>query len=254
MAGTVNPDRMIAVFLAGVLTGAGVVQLTGSSGGGPGGGPGTGPGQQMGQGGGGQGGGGQGGGGQGGGQGGGGQAGASKGGGQGSGAPGGGAGGSGSGGGTGGSGAEGAGGGGSSGAAPGGGAGLSPAAGAGAGAAEEGTVTTGETVNAGSVAGGARGAPRLLKHLNDAPGLWSAQAVAARTSKVPAQLALADEIEAHANDVPAAAGRLPPLQEVTAYVLASQVLLAKMKAAGMEVGALETQLESITKPRGGGGK
>ncbi len=120
------------------------------------------------------------------------------------------------------------------------------------GDADEKTVTTGETVNAGSVSGGARGAPRLLKHLNDAPGLWSALAVTARTSGVPAQVALADEIAAQASNVPEAAGRLPPLQEVTAYVVSSQVLLAKMKAAGIDASTLESQLETITKPRGGG--
>ncbi|MBM4393427.1 MAG: hypothetical protein FJ090_20075, partial [Deltaproteobacteria bacterium] len=125
------------------------------------------------------------------------------------------------------------------------------AAGDGSGGSDEKTVTTGETQNAGVVEGGAKGAPRLLKHLKDAPGLWSAQAVTARTSDKAEQLALADEIEAHANDVPAASGRLPPLQEVTAYLLDSQLLLAKMTAAGMDVEVLGYQIEQLTRPRAG---
>ncbi len=224
---------MIAVFLAGVLTGGGVV-YTAQSGGGPGGG---GPGGGGGAGGGGGGGGGagqmqQGGGGsQSGGQGGGG--------------------GQNGGGGQSGGGAQ-SGGGQQGGGQQGGGqsAGTTSAT-ATTSAGDEKTVTTGETQNSGSVEGGARGAPRLLKHLKDAPGLWSAQAVNARTSGKADQLALADEIEAHAKAVPAASGRLPPLQEVTAYIVESQALLAKMSAAGMDVETITYQIEQLTKPRAG---
>ncbi len=237
---------MIAVFLAGVLTGGGVVYTAqsggsgGPGGGGPGGGGGGGGGQmqQGGGGGGGQQGGGQQSGGsggqQGGGQNGGGgqQGGGQQGGGQGGGSQ------------QGGGGQQGGGEGGS-------GQQGGSMAGGGSSESDEKTVTTGETQNAGVVEGGAKGAPRLLKHLKDAPGLWSAQAVNARTSGKAEQLALADEIEAHANNVPAASGRLPPLQEVTAYIVESQVLLAKMKAAGMDVETISYQIEQLTKPRAG---
>lgn len=93
-------------------------------------------------------------------------------------------------------------------------------------------------------------APRLTKHLATAPGLWRDLSETARSSGVPRQAALANDIAKQAEVVPSMVDRLPPLSEMTAYMVSSQALISRMKDAGIDCGVLEVQIQELVKPRG----
>lgn len=104
-------------------------------------------------------------------------------------------------------------------------------------------------ISATPTAGAPRGATRLLRHLQLAPTLWKAQAEAALASKDPKVKALAGDIAAHAANVPTVSDRLPPVTEITSYLYESKLLLDKMNAAGMDVSSLQTQIDEVSKAR-----
>ena len=97
---------------------------------------------------------------------------------------------------------------------------------------------------------GGDSAPRLTKHLMAAPGLWRELADKARASGNPRQVRLANDIAKQAESVPSMTDRLPPLSDMTAYMVSSQSMITEMKAAGMDCGVLEVQVSDLTKPRG----
>ncbi|GDX83149.1 hypothetical protein LBMAG42_49600 [Deltaproteobacteria bacterium] len=99
------------------------------------------------------------------------------------------------------------------------------------------------------VSGAPQGATRLLRHLQIAPTLWKAQAEAALQSKDSKIRALAGDIAAHAAAVPTVTDRLPQTPNVVSYLVDSKLLLERMKAAGMDVGSLETQVDEVSRAR-----
>ncbi len=99
------------------------------------------------------------------------------------------------------------------------------------------------------VSGAPQGATRLLRHLQIAPTLWKAQAEAALQSKDAKIRALAGDIAAHAAAVPTVTDRLPQTPNVVSYLVDSKLLLDRMKSAGMDVGSLETQVDEVSRAR-----
>lgn len=99
------------------------------------------------------------------------------------------------------------------------------------------------------VSGAPQGATRLLRHLQIAPTLWKAQAEAALQSKDSKIRALAGDIAAHAAAVPTVTDRLPQTPNVVSYLVDSKLLLDRMKTAGMDIGSLETQIDEVSRAR-----
>lgn len=104
-------------------------------------------------------------------------------------------------------------------------------------------------LSASPVSGAPRGATRLYRHLQIAPTLWKAQAEAALSSKDSKIRAMAPAIADHAAGVPTVSDRLPPNTEIVSYLVDSKLLLEKMKTAGMDVSSLETQVDEVSKAR-----
>ncbi len=104
-------------------------------------------------------------------------------------------------------------------------------------------------LSASPVSGAPRGATRLYRHLQLAPTLWKAQAEAALSSKDSKIRAMAPAIADHAASVPTVSDRLPPNTEIVSYLVDSKLLLEKMKTAGMDVSSLETQVDEVSKAR-----
>ncbi|MSQ03134.1 MAG: hypothetical protein EXR71_14805 [Myxococcales bacterium] len=116
-----------------------------------------------------------------------------------------------------------------------------------------GGVAGGETeaspISAQPATGAPRGATRLLRHLQLAPSLWKAQAEAALSSPDPKVKELAVRLAAHAVAVPTVTDRMPPNTEVVAYLVDSKLLLERMKLMGMDVGSLESQVDEVSHSR-----
>lgn len=99
------------------------------------------------------------------------------------------------------------------------------------------------------VSGAPQGATRLLRHLQLAPTLWKAQAEDALQSASPKSRALASEIATHAAGVPIVTDKLPQTPNIVSYLLDSKLLLIRMKEAGMDINALETQIDEVSRAR-----
>ncbi len=109
--------------------------------------------------------------------------------------------------------------------------------------------TEASPISAQPVSGAPRGATRLLRHLQLAPTLWKAQAEAALASPDAKVRELAAKIAAHAASVPTVSDRMPPNTEVVAYLVDSKLLLERMKLLGMDVGSLESQVDEVSRSR-----
>ena len=131
--------------------------------------------------------------------------------------------------------------------------GTSGGGGSSGGVTGSGGVVGGETeaspISAQPVSGAPRGATRLLRHLQLAPTLWNAQAEAALASPDPKVKELASKLAAHAAAVPTVSDRMPPNTEVVAYLVDSKLLLERMKLVGMDVSSLESQVDEVSRSR-----
>lgn len=99
------------------------------------------------------------------------------------------------------------------------------------------------------VSGAPQGATRLLRHLQLAPTLWKAQAEDALQSASPKSRALASDIATHATTVPIVSDKLPQTPNIVSYLVDSKLLLIRMKEAGMDIDALETQIDEVSRAR-----
>lgn len=94
-------------------------------------------------------------------------------------------------------------------------------------------------------------AVRLEKHLSNAPVMWKNLAEKARTSTDPSVKALAGELADHVGTIPRVGDLMPPLQEVTGYMVTSKALLDRCKTAGMDVTELQLQIDGLLRPARG---
>lgn len=108
---------------------------------------------------------------------------------------------------------------------------------------------TAPSMGASPATGAPKGATRLMRHLQLAPSLWQGQAATASASSDPAVHALAKSIAEHAASVPEVGDRLPPNTEILPYLLDSKLLLERMTLAGMEVSTLQSQVDEVSKSK-----
>ncbi len=108
---------------------------------------------------------------------------------------------------------------------------------------------TAPSMGASPATGAPKGATRLMRHLQLAPSLWQGQAAMASASSDPAVHALAKSIAEHAASVPEVGDRLPPNTEILPYLLDSKLLLERMTLAGMEVSTLQSQVDEVSKSK-----
>ena len=90
---------------------------------------------------------------------------------------------------------------------------------------------------------------RLERHLAGSSALWNGLFAQARGG-TPVMRALAPDIEAHVADLPLVTDHLPPVQLVASYLVTSQLLLARMAAAGMDVALPAAEIGALLHPSG----
>lgn len=92
------------------------------------------------------------------------------------------------------------------------------------------------------------GGNRLEKHLRNGPTLWSNVKRAAEGSPDAGAKALAADVEAHIEGLPAIGEHMPPMQEIASYLASSRVLLDRLAAAGVDVSELSLQIDVLMRP------
>lgn len=87
---------------------------------------------------------------------------------------------------------------------------------------------------------------RLEKHLRNAPTIWSNLLHDARAH--PRGRELVPDIEAHIAALPTVGEKMPPMQEVAAYLATSKLLLERMRVSGMDVSMVSVQIDTMLRP------